>query len=358
MKLLLNTLLAIILACNAGFAATGNPNGKYTKEKTIKKELNVNKYALLAVSNSYGNLNITSWNEDRIVIEVSIKTNGNNEKKVTEKLDEINVDFTLTPDYVKAITKFSDDKWNWGWNNSNVNVEVNYTIKLPVTNKVDLSNDYGAIYINKLNNTAKISCDYGKLDIGELWGDNNELNFDYTQNSRIGILKNGKINADYSGFVVEKTKNLVLNADYTNSKIDQSDNVQYSCDYGSLTLGDVMNFHGSGDYLSLKIDNVYGDVNIRSDYGSITIGELTGKAGNVTINSDYTGVKIGYSPTYSFNFDIQLEYAGLTGKDNLNVTYEKSDYSEHHYKGSYGTPDSGKNMLIQSEYGGVTLIKK
>lgn len=357
MRLLLSTLLAFVLAGNMSFANHTTPNGKYTKEKTIKREFTVSKNALLEIKNSYGNLNITSWNEDRTVIEVYIKTSGNNEKKVTEKLDEITVNFSANNDYVKAVTQFSNDKWNWGWNNSNVNVEVNYTIKVPITNKVDLSNDYGAIYLNKLNNTAKISCDYGKLDIGELWGDNNELNFDYTQNSRIGILKNGKINADYSGFVVEKTKNLVLNADYTSSKIEQSDNVQYNCDYGSLTLGDVMNFNGNGDYLTLKIDNVFGNVDIRSDYGSISIGELTSKAGNVNITADYTGIKIGYSAAYSFSFDIDLDYAGFSGKDGLNITYEKSDYSEHHYKG-YNNTTSGKSVFIKSEYGGVTFTRK
>ena len=67
--------------------------GKYTKEKTIKKEFAVNSNALLKISNSYGNLNLTSWNEDRIVIEVQIKTNGNNEERVQERLNEIDVDF-------------------------------------------------------------------------------------------------------------------------------------------------------------------------------------------------------------------------------------------------------------------------
>ena len=71
----------------------GGLKGKYTKEKTIKKEFNINADALLKVRNSYGNLNITSWNENRVVMEVSIKTNGNNEEKVIKRLQQITVDF-------------------------------------------------------------------------------------------------------------------------------------------------------------------------------------------------------------------------------------------------------------------------
>ena len=50
----------------------GGLKGRYTKEKTIKKEFDVNSDALFKVKNSYGNLNITSWNENKVMIEVHL----------------------------------------------------------------------------------------------------------------------------------------------------------------------------------------------------------------------------------------------------------------------------------------------
>ena len=61
--------------------------GKHTKEKTITKEFSVNSDALLKINNSYGNLDIVTWNENRIVFEIKIITNGNNEEKVQKKFD-------------------------------------------------------------------------------------------------------------------------------------------------------------------------------------------------------------------------------------------------------------------------------
>ena len=75
------TILAFLLAPIIGLGNNENPKGKYFKEKTIKKEFSVNSDALLKINNSYGNLNITSWNENRVLIEVHIKTNGNNEER-------------------------------------------------------------------------------------------------------------------------------------------------------------------------------------------------------------------------------------------------------------------------------------
>ncbi|WP_420323007.1 hypothetical protein [Flagellimonas sp.] len=353
-------LLAFLLLPLAVVANTGKLKGKYTKEKTIKKEFDVNSDALFKVKNSYGNLNLTSWNEDRVVIEVHIKTNGNNKEKVQKRLDEIDVDFETSSSLVSAITRFGDSGRNWGWNwgkRNNVNVQVNYTIKLPVKNSVHLSNDYGDIYLDRIDGHAKINCDYGKIDIGELRGRNNELRFDYTSRSNFEYINSAEIIADYSGFTIEKAGDLTIKADYTNAVINQMGNLEYSSDYGSIEVKEVENVKGNGDYIGVKLGTVHGNVNITSDYGSIKIDEMAADAGNINIKTDYTGVKIGYDPSYHFNFEISTEYAGVSGKDPFEINISKEKSNEKYYKGYYGTQDSGNVVQISSDYGGISFYQ-
>lgn len=334
--------------------------GKYTKEKTIKKEFQVNFDALLMVTNSYGNLNITSWNENRVLIEVHIKTNGNNEEKVAKKLNEIDVQFNASSGQVSAKTIFDKggSNWSWGWgNNNNVNMQIDYIIKVPVKNSVNLNNDYGGIILDRIDGHAKIKCDYGQLEIGELRGRSNQLNFDYTTKSRIGYINSGEINADYSGFTIEKAGNLVIKADYTNSKVEQMENLQYSCDYGNIDIGEAKNIQGDGDYININLGTLHGNVDIKSDYGNLKIKELAADAGNVQINTDYTGVKIGYHPDYHFNFEIKTEYGNVRGKDDFEINISNEKNTENYYKGFYGSDNSGKKMYIQSEYGDVSFSK-
>ena len=82
-----------------------NWKGKYTKEKKINKEFSVTSDALLNISNDYGNIDITTWEENRVVIQVIIKTNGDDEQKVREKLNDITVNFEASSSYVTAKTK-------------------------------------------------------------------------------------------------------------------------------------------------------------------------------------------------------------------------------------------------------------
>ncbi|SFZ94348.1 hypothetical protein SAMN05428642_104106 [Flaviramulus basaltis] len=333
---------------------------KHSKTKTIKKEFSVNSNATLKVKNSYGNLDIVTWNENRIVFEITITTSGNNEEKVEEKLSEIDVKFSSSSDFVSAETEFSKNKSNswWNWNSkNNVNMKVNYVIKMPITNSVNLNNDYGNINLEKLEGRAEINCDYGKITTKELMADNNILNFDYTKGCYFEYIKSGKINADYSGFTISKSKKIDINADYTNSEIEIAEDINYNCDYGNINVGKTNNITGNGDYLTTVIGDVYKNVSIKADYGSIKINRMNENAGNVTIKSDYVGIKIGYASGYNFNFEIDLGYASLNDDNDLEFTNKVIESTDKYYAGYRGNNSSGNKISVSSDYGSLTLYK-
>ena len=103
--LLYKALVTFLLIPTLVIASNGkNWKGRYTKEKTINKVFTVNPDATLKVSNSYGNVEVVTWNENRVEIEVHITTNGNNEDKVQKKLDQITVEFSNSSSHVSAKT--------------------------------------------------------------------------------------------------------------------------------------------------------------------------------------------------------------------------------------------------------------
>ena len=355
--------LLILFLLPAFILASVKPTNaiKHKKEKTIKKSFNVNSNAQLKVDNSYGNLNIVTWNENRIDIEVTITVEGGNEDKVIKKLNEIDVEFDANSNSVSAKTIFNKNKskswWNWG-SNGNSKMSINYVIKMPITNSVKLDNDYGSITLGKLEGNASISCDYGKITTKELMGTNNSLSFDYSKGCYFEYIGGGEINADYSGFTVAKAKNIDLSADYTQSKFEIAEDINYNCDYGSLTIDKANSVVGNGDYLTLVMGDIYKDVTIQADYGSIKIGKMSANAGNISINSDYTGITIGYDSAYQFNFEMNLEYASLNGDDGLEFNKRREQSGDKYYSGYNGSSSSGNQIKINTEYGSVKLIRK
>ncbi|QXP59106.1 hypothetical protein [Olleya sp. HaHaR_3_96] len=360
MKLLYKLTLCLLLPLFA-FSNTGNWDGKHTKKKTITKEYTVNDDATLKIANKYGNLDIITWTGNTITIEVTITTNGNDADEVANRANEIDVEFSANASFVSAETVIGKKKknawWNWS-DNDNVNMKINYVVKLPITNNVNLNNDYGNITIDTLEGHAEIHCDYGKITTKELLADNNVIYFDYTNNSYFEYIKSGKINADYSGFTVAKTKDLNITADYTKSLIEIAENINYNCDYGSLRVNKLNSISGNGNYLTVVLGDVYKNVNLNADYGSIKIGKMTKNAKNINIESDYVGIKIGIDPEYAFNFDISLEYGGLNGHDDFEIETKSLKNTDKYYSGFHYKKDSGNLIKINSEYGSVSFENK
>ena len=330
-------------------------NGKFTKEKTIRKEFKVNPDALLKLENSYGNLHIKSWEQNSTTIEVHIQTSSNNEKKAIKKLDEISVNFQASSSMVSAETIFNDS--NWGWVGNNVSIQVNYTVRVPINNRLDISNDYGGIYIDEINGATEIKCDYGSMEIGKLNSTTNELSFDYTSDVSIDYINSARIEADYSSFNIQNAKRISLEADYSKANMVSVDNLDFTCEYGDIVIENTNKVIGEGDYLTTRIGRVGGDVSLNSDYGNIKINEMSSKAGNLTINGDYTDVEIGYNSGYHFDITAELEYVEFRGDNDFEYSIRREKASDSFYQGYYGS--KGKNTVkLNIEYGGLKMIKR
>ena len=111
-------------------------------------------------------------------------------------------------------------------------------------------------------------------------------------------------------------------------------------------------------YLTVVLGDVYKNVTLNADYGSIKIGKMTKNAGDINIESDYVGIKIGIDPEYAFDFDIKLEYGSLTGEDDFEINTKSIKHSDKYYSGYHNKSNSGNLIKINSEYGSVTFDKK
>jgi hypothetical protein len=353
-----STFKIVLLLFLIPLVVFANTDPKQEKSKTLKKEYSVDRDATVDIDNKYGNINITTWNKNRVEITVVITVKGNNLSTVEKKLRGIDVDFNATSSRVSAKTRFNNSSSNWSfWGKSkNISYKVHYTIKMPASNNVDLDNDYGNILIDQINGTADINCDYGKLIIGDLNNSNNDINIDYCNGSSINFMKSGSINADYSKLTVDKTDKVKINSDYSTVRIETANTVTYNTDYGSLIIDDANNISGNSDYASIRLGTVSKNLNIKADYGSIKIKELARGFNKAEITSEYAGITIGTKANNNFNFVMNLQYSRFRyNDDNVEMYKSIEKSSKKYYEGTYGKGKSNSKLIIKSQYGGVTL---
>lgn len=360
LKIQFRLALLLLLMPFITLANTDIETAKTTKERTIKKSFNVSSTATLKVKNSFGNIDIITWDENQIVFDISIKVTGNNAEKVQDRLDRIDVEFSSSNDLVSAITEIEKNEknwWSWG-KKTNLKMEIDYIIKIPMTNNVDLTNKFGSINLDKLKGTSKIRCDHGKITTKELMSDNNVISFNHTKDSYFEYIKEGQISANHSGFTIAKTEEATIKANHTRSIIEYAENVEYDCNHGSLKIDNINNLEGKGSHLTVRIGNVFKNLTLKSSHGSLKIDRIAPKTNTISIDSKFTGLTIGYDSAYNFNFDLDLAHSSLRDSDGFNFINKEINHTSKKYEGYYGSKDSGNMVKINSQHGSVSLKKQ
>ena len=333
---------------------------KQSKTKTIKKEYSVNSDAIVKINNRYGAIKITTWNKNRVEITVEITVKGNNQDAIEKRLREIDVEFHANSDMVSAQTIIQKRSRGWSFwgNNKNNSYQINYFIKMPVSNHVDLDNDYGSIELDELNGSADINCDYGKITIGKLNNNNNNINLDYCPSSTVNYMKSGTVDVDYSKLTIDKTNTVKVNSDYSTLNFGTVNTLTFNSDYGSITVDNAANVTGNTDYVSVRLGTITKNLNLKADYGSIRIKEIATGFDRVDISGKYASIKIGISPNNTFDFTMNLSYAGFRyNRSNVDLRKSIEKLSKKHYEGTYGKGRSSSKMTIKSSYGSVSLTE-
>lgn len=358
MKLIYKITLLVALIPSILFAKIAEL--KHEKIKKINREFSVSKNANLQLLNKYGNVTITSWNENKISIEVVITVKGNDLERVEDRIENIQVEFKASSDkvFAKTILESGDKNWNWWKKTDNLNYKINYFVKMPKTNSIELKNEYGSIFLDALSGNAYIKCEYGKIILGELLGENNTINLDYCSSSSISFIKNGILNLDYSKLSIENSEKIKSNSDYTTLEINKVKEINFNAGYGSLKIEDGETIIGNSDYTGLRFGTVSKKLQIDTDYGSIFVKDLKKNFESVLINGEFTTIKIAVDPNADFDINLDLEYTGF--KDNndkisFQTRIEKS--TKKYYEGKFGKGNSNSKLIVKSQYGSVSINK-
>jgi len=227
-----------------------------------------------------------------------------------------------------------------------------------MTNNVDLNNKFGSINLDKLKGSSKIRCDHGKITTKELMSNDNVINFNHTRNSYFEYIKDGRISANHSDYVVAKAENIIVKANHTKSIIEFAENIEYDCNHGSLKVDNINNLEGKGNHLTTRIGNMFKSLKLDGSHGSLKIDRIASKANSIDIDSRFISMTIGYDAAFNFNFDLDFAHGSLRDSEGFNFTNKNTDHSSKTYEGYYGSEGSGNRVKIKSQHGSVSFKKQ
>ncbi|MEE4196052.1 MAG: hypothetical protein V2I54_00280 [Bacteroidales bacterium] len=352
-SVLLIFLIQILIASGA-FSATDELS------KNLHKEFDADQNTLLLIQNKFGDVDINNWDENRVVIDVTITVDHRNEDKAQELLEYIQVDIHKEGNTINAITTIDDkfSKWNFTFSDSKKEFSIDYDIKIPKDIKLDLENKYGNVFVNEIYGHAIVDVKYGNLKINKIIRGNkkpfSEISLGYS-NGDVDECEWLNLSLKYSKLKIEKSKAIIAVTKYSKLHVDEGSSIVSESKYDNYTIGTLTNFVGTTAYTELEFNEIKKLLEVDNRYGGISVGFVPGNFEKIDIENEYGGIKIGIEENASYQLKGYAKYADIDFSDTGRVSRIKESNSLS-VEGTVGKNENPKSSVhIQTKYGNVKL---
>lgn len=325
------------------------------KKKTINKSYNVSAKDKLAISNQFGDVNVSLWDRNEIKIEITITGYGEDDGNAQKYIEAVEIVEMRDNDQITLKTNIDNDQFGkkWGWSNSKKKdgseerrgVKVDYQVSMPRQNMLAVTNKFGGTSIPEFNAPLKVHSSYGSFKTDKLSGTGKDIDVSFGS-AYIKTIDTGKLKISYSTLTVEHANELNLDNDFGSLKIDEIDKITGDIGYSKCTFGTL---------------NESADLKLRfsSGFKFVTIPQTVK---NINIDAQYSDVSLPINTNNNFDFDVTVHYGGFkfpSDKTTLSVNPDKEEEGKNNwspkftktYKGKIGK--GGGNIRIKSNFSGV-----
>jgi hypothetical protein len=359
-------LLFLILPCFS-FA-----RGSEEFTKTITKQFDIARDGTVGIMNKYGSIDIRTWNESQVKIEVTLKVEAKNQEMANGFFDRVTITFDNSPAVVRAATELETTTGWKSWfdfGSDSDEFEINYVVHAPSTVALELDNKYGDIYVGDMNNRATINLKYGDMKLGAING-KTTIAMGYSDGT-ITSTKDLDLDLSYSELYAGQTGNISFNGKYSDLEVEMAGDVSATTGYVDVKIQKMGRLTNVGKYDDFSIDEAASvDVNAKysgftvshlheyaefdMSYGSINIDFVYPNFQSITVNTSYTDVSIDVDDKASFHLEAATKYCGIDHYG-LEVYHEIDKTGESSVKGYRGSRDASSKIVATMSYGELTI---
>lgn len=305
--------------------------------KTYEQKYAVDKNATLTIQNKFGDINCQTWSEQSISIRVDVRVETSSQEKANKVFDKVRIQLSGDRSNVMGITEINGSI-------NNTDFSIDYTVMIPGTVNVDLTNRFGGIFFDNTEGNAKITLEYGNMEAQSFNGVENTFDIKFSE-VELKSLKNGSINIEYgewdggsagdlrlhsrfSEVTMEKMASLVLDSQYDEVNFESTGKAEVISRFSEIDFGSI-----EGDF---SFDVQYGDLEVERIQANFTSG--------VVINQ-FAEVSLGFSASASFRLQAELSFGDLNYPASSSLSHTESGYTTNIYSGTVGNNKSPQSQV-------------
>ncbi|MFN2336715.1 MAG: hypothetical protein ABR560_07070 [Bacteroidales bacterium] len=284
-------------------------------KKEYQREMVPTDNTTLKVINKFGAVVTETWDQNKIVVSVTVRVEHPSADRARKLLDMITVEFTEEGGNLTAETVFSSDFSSTSWKGTNNNFSINYNIKMPASINLDIVNKYGNTVVDKVSGLTRLNVKYGDLTVNKLSRGNvkplNSLVIAYGK-ATVEELGWAEINARYCGmFRVQRATALLVDSRYSKISVEEVSSLVADSKYDGYTIGNATNIVLNGGYTDLNFKRVNKKLEAETKYGNLAVERIPAGFEMITVKAGYCAVRLGIDPAACYMLDASTSYGSL-----------------------------------------------
>lgn len=305
--------------------------------KTYQGKYDVDKGAGLTIQNKFGEIKCQAWDDSSVSINVTVKVDAPNQEKANKVFEKIGVELTGNRNQVEGITTVG--------NISNANYSIDYDIRMPRWININLDNQFGDIYIDEVDGTARIDLQYGAMEVEALNGPKTDLTIKFSDVTA-GFMKDGSLSLEYSEWKSKGTENLKLTSRFSELTIDKVANLNLDSQYDEIRIGSAGQVISVSRFSGLDISKINGDFDFDIEYGNLDVNYISPSFKTGKVRNSFAEVDLAFDPKVSTSVNAELEFGELSYPgSNVSMNEKTVGYTTHQYNGRIGSAVNPASVL-------------
>ncbi len=282
--------------------------GAQTLKKDFHKESSTTSSSELKIDNQFGNITVTDWDQNKVVIDVNVEVTAADESKAQKMLDKINVEFKEEGSLISAKTKMGEDgKSNLKNEKGNKqSFRIDYTVKCPKSIKLSLDNQFGDMIIGSLTGSFSADLQFGSLNAVSLTGQETKIDAQFGIVT-IGTMKDGKFDIQHcEAMKISEGGNLVVDAQFTKIEIGTLTSLKADLNHSEVDMEALTDM--------LKLD---------ANFGNTKIGNVSAGFKSIDVEQNMGDLTIGIDPKAGYTLTAEVNMGSLKVPDGMKLYKEK-----------------------------------
>lgn len=353
-KVLTKSFATLFIFLCSGILANANAD-EWTEKVVVDKKFEINKNAKLIVDHEFGNIRCKNWDKNSISVKVTVRAKTTDAQKAEKIINNVIVDLSGSKDKVVLECELNQKKIG----NKNISVNIDVEIFMPRSISLELEHMFGTAHIESVSGPAKISCEYGSIEIESLDNTENDLEIMFAE-AQIKNINNGNLEIGYSQLEIQKSNTLSVESEYSDLSIDNVKSISLELDGGNVTIGHVNKLDIESSFSSLEIIDFTGSLTAKIEYGSLNIKSIDKDFSLIEIENSFGAINFNFSEGSAFSFNVEGEFLSFDyPKKHAKILHKNENNFTTTVKGVIGkSTDPKSSILIESEYGVVNFTVK